>query len=222
MAEPNYTLMQALSQYNADQVMVNTMWYIEIGGTAAAAHPELARMQIYGKNFTVPERTNTFEDVNYRGYPIPTPTNMTMGNSHSITIIADASGELRTGFLNWQARAIDPLINNQASSFGADRRPTAGVGGGILRLNMLAPNYEDIETQVTMYGVRVESVGSISLTNDSGSVATFDVGFRSVYWQISNSQNPAHMETAIAQYPAAEYLPAGGTNLNQNIASVLR
>ena len=181
----NFTFAQALTAYNTDQVMTQTMWYIE--PTAGVKEAELKYMQIYGQNFEVPNRTNEFADVNYRGYNIPTPTVVKMGQDHSMTINCDVHQQLRRGFLNWQARAINPRINKQEFSFGADRRPTAGVGASGLRLFLLAPDYNQAEMVIQMYGVRVQEVGTITLSNVDGGIATFNVSFKSVYWQSASS-----------------------------------
>ncbi len=209
MPNPNYTLSEALTQYNSDQVATANMWYIQ-----AMNIPEdsvLHVMQIYAKDFTIPNRTNEFEDVNYRGYPIPTPTTMKMENQHSMNIVADVAGLLREGFLAWQARAIQPGITGNPPSFGADRRPTDGVGKANLVLNLLAPDYSTVLTKVTMHGVRVSEVGGYQLSNDNGSIATFSVQFRSVYWELENTAgtfNPS--EAAISGPPAnAKYEATG-------------
>lgn len=181
---PNFTFSQALEAYNADQVMTQTMWYIDVSPPSNYSGPDLTNMQIYGQGFTVPNRTNEFADVNYRGYNIPTPTVLKMEQTHTVQINCDVDQHLRRGFLAWQACAIDPAINGQVTSFASDRRPTAGVGSGSLRVALLAPDYETEEMAVMIYGVRVESVGSITLSHSDGGIATFEVGFRSVFWEL--------------------------------------
>lgn len=188
---PNFTLSQALAAYNGDQVMTQTMWYIEAVNTK---EPDLEHMQIYGQGFELPERTNETAEVSYRAYPIPVPTTLKMGQDHNITLNADVHQKLRRGFLNWQARAIDPRITNQTTSFAADRRPTAGVGASGLRLYLLAPDMKSSEMIVRIYGVRVTSVGSLALSNTDGGIATFQVSFKSVYWEMEPSFNNIYAE----------------------------
>ena len=206
MAAPNFTFAQALNAYNNDQVMTQTMWYVE---PIAIKENYLSYMQIYGQNFTVPARTNEFAPVSYRGYEIPTPTVMKMDQDHTITINADVHHYLRRGFLNWQARAIDPRITLQESSFSADRRPTAGVGESGLRLYLLAPNYTDAEMKIRMYGVRVQNVGPISLSNTDGGIATFEVGFKSVYWETEttpgNDEDENVLDSVVKTIPGASF-----------------
>ncbi len=182
----NYTLSEALGQYNVDQVMTTNMWYIQIFNLPAEEEKVIKKAQIYGKGFTVPSRTNSFENVMYRGYEIPTPINLQMNHQHSMDIICDVGGWLRNAFLRWQARALDPRIFEQRTSFAADRRPLAGPGKATIRMNLLAPDMVTTITKVDLYGVRVESVGDITMTNDAGAVATFQVQFQSVFWEIQD------------------------------------
>lgn len=215
---PNYTLSQALAAYNGDQVMTQTMYYIEAVNTK---EPDLEHMQIYGQGFELPERTNETADVSYRAYPIPVPTTLKMGQDHNITLNCDVHQKLRRGFLNWQARAIDPRITLQTESFAADRRPTAGVGASGLRLFLLAPDMKTSEMIVRIYGVRVISVGSLALSNTDGGVATFQVGFKSVYWEIDTqvaSDNAimevyGEVDTESPQPYGADYESAAMTGL---------
>ena len=201
MAElPNYTLAQALNQYNSDQVMTQNMWFIKFYNVPNG--DIICRSQIYGKGFTVPSRTNNFESVQYRGYEIPTPTTIAMNNSHSIDIVADSAGQLRNAFLQWQAHALDPTILTQGTSFAADRRPTAGVGAASVRVTLLAPDMITAMTVVDIYGVRVESVGDITLSNEGGSIATFSVGLKSVFWEIQQG-NTWNDKTP----PGGDYIP---------------
>ena len=197
MAGNNFSLSEALAAYNGDQVMTQTMWYIELAGRIV--EEELKYMQIYGQGFELPERTNETADVTYRGYPIPVPTVMKMGQDHNIQLNCDVHQKLRRGFLNWQARAIDPRISKQQTSFAADRRPTAGVGGSGLRLFLLAPDMETYEMIVRIYGVRVTSVGSLALSNTDGGIATFQVGFKSVYWEM-DTRMPSGNNVATENY----------------------
>lgn len=206
---PNYTFTDALTAYNNDQVMTQTMWFIEPHNLPAQAETYLNKMQIYGQGFEVPNRSNEFADVSYRGYNIPTPTVLRMTQDHSMTINCDVHQMLRRGFLNWQACAIDPRIDKQFTSFAADRRPTAGVGASGLRLWLLAPNMITTEMLVQLYGVRVNEVGTIALSNTDGGVATFSVSFKSVYWQTShvnlNNSNHQYEDTGAVFAPGADY-----------------
>lgn len=207
---PNYTFAEALNAYNNDQVMTQTMWYILVSPPLKYKGPDLKQMQIYGTNFTVPARTNDFADVSYRGYNIPTPTVLKMDQDHSVTINCDVHHQLRRGFLDWQACAIDPAIKTQKTSFASDRRPTAGVGTGQLQLNLLAPDYETVEMIVTMNGVRVQNVGPITLSNSDGGIATFEVGFKSVFWNMeypkdNNAEAPTTVDLAGGRAAGGDY-----------------
>jgi hypothetical protein len=55
---------------------------------------------------------------------------MKMEQQHSITVRADADGELRRGFLAWAAKVADPDIEG-GSVFAGDRRLN---GSSVVRL----------------------------------------------------------------------------------------
>lgn len=227
---PNFTFAQALNAYNADQVMTQTMWYIQVfppTNYTSQGGPELDKMQIYGQNFTVPGRTNEFTDVNYRGYNIPTPTVLKMDQDHSVTINCDVDQHLRRGFLAWQSCAIDATIGpgpgfTSPASFQSDRRPTAGVGSGKLGLYLLAPDYQTIEMGVNMYGVRVASVGSITLSHSDGGIATFEVQFKSVYWQLNRrtiNGAASNVDKVGGKALGGDYQPSTETKMAKTLAN---
>ena len=181
----NYSLVQAIDALNQDQVRTQTMYEINFITGFDKIDATLQRMQIYGQNFTLPERTVNFEDVQYRAYKIPVPTTIDMGQDHSMTVYADVRGDLRRALLDWQAACIDPDIKGQ-SMFEANRRPTkVGPGDGkvpSISIKLLAPDYKTPMETTWIYGTRVQKVGGLELSNMSGSVSTFTVDFKSVYW----------------------------------------
>lgn len=147
----------------------------------------LARMQVYGQSFTLPDRTVNYEDIQYRAYKIPVPTTIDMGQDHSVTVYADVRGDLRRAMLDWQAACVNPVIDPSNGYFEANRRPTKlGPGdGGVptITINLLAPNYKDVMETTVIFGARVTKVGGLELSNTAGSISTFSVDFKSVYWQ---------------------------------------
>ena len=99
-------------------------------------------MQVYGNNFTLPDRTVNFDNLQYRAYNIPIPTTLEMGQDHSVTVYADVRGDLRRALLDWQAACMNPAIDND-SFFEANRRPTQlGEENGepMIIVNLLAPD----------------------------------------------------------------------------------
>lgn len=146
----------------------------------------LTRMQVYGNSFTLPDRTVNFEDLQYRAYKIPIPTTIDMGQDHSITVYADVRGDLRRAMLDWQAACLNPDITG-GSFFEANRRPTKlGPDEGntpSITVKLLAPDYQTVVEQTMIYGTRVTKVGGLELSNQSGSISTFSVDFKSVYWE---------------------------------------
>ena len=146
---------------------------------------------MYGQNFTLPERTVNYEDLQYRAYKIPVPTTLDMTQDHSMTVYADVRGDLRRALLDWQAACINPDISH-GSYFESNRRPTrlgfntnTGDNGfePSIVVRLLAPDYQTPIEQTKIYGSRVMKVGGLELSNISGSISTFSVDFKSVYWE---------------------------------------
>jgi len=143
-------------------------------------------MQVYGQNFTLPERTVNFDNLQYRAYNIPIPTTLEMGQDHSITVYADVRGDLRRALLDWQAACLNPDITN-GSFFESNRRPTRlGPNDGeqpSITVKLLAPDYQTTVETTVIYGTRVTKVGGLELSNTAGGISTFTVDFKSVYWE---------------------------------------
>jgi hypothetical protein len=103
-----------------------------------------------------------------------------MGNEHSMTVYADANGEIRRAFLAWQAKTWDPDIEG-GSVFAGDRRLNTG---SVIRIHLLDNDMESISEVYKMIGVRIQEVGALAVSNVDANVSTFTVSFKSVYWQI--------------------------------------
>jgi hypothetical protein len=193
----NYTLSQAIDLFNQDQVRTQTMYEIRFDTGIPEITARLERMQVYGQSFTLPDRTVNFEDLQYRAYKIPVPTTIDMGQDHSITVYADVRGDLRRAMLDWQAACLNPAID-QGSYFEANRRPTKlGPGeGGVptITIDLLAPNYQDVVETTVIFGSRVTKVGGLELSNTAGSISTFSVDLKSVYWQQQGGRAPKNSD----------------------------
>lgn len=182
----NYNLTQAITLYNQDQVRTQTMYEVKFHSGFPKIDNTLERLQVYAQTFSVPDRTVNFEEVQYRAYKIPVPTTLDMTQDHSITVWNDVRGDLRRAALDWQAACINPDITD-GSFFEANRRPTRlGPGGDQepwIQVDLLAPNYKDVTESTLIHGVRVTKVGPVELSNTSGSISTFTIDFKSVYWE---------------------------------------
>lgn len=182
----NYNLNQAIDLFNQDQVRTQTMYEVKFHSGFTKIDNTLERLQVYANNFTLPERTVNFEDLQYRAYKIPIPTTIDMGQDHSITVYADVRGDLRRACLDWQAACINPDITD-GSFFEANRRPTRlGPGGDQepwIQVDLLAPDYKTVIESTLIHGPRVTKVGGLELSNTAGSISTFTCDFKSVYWE---------------------------------------
>jgi hypothetical protein len=108
---------------------------------------------------------------------------MQMEQTHTMTVRADSDGQIRRAFLAWAGKTADPAISD-GSVFAGDRRLNTA---GVIRIKLLAT--EDAVTVSEIYkmvGVKIETVGGLQVSNNDGNVSTFEVTFRSVYWEIEN------------------------------------
>lgn len=188
----NYNVSQAIDLFNQDQVRTQTMYEVDFYSGIPTIDATLTRMQVYGQNFTLPDRTVNFDNLQYRAYNIPIPTTLEMGQDHSVTVYADVRGDLRRALLDWQAACINPDITG-GSLFESNRRPTKlGPAEGqtpSITVKLLAPDYNSVVEETMIYGTRVTKVGGLELSNTAGGISTFTVDFKSVYWeQLSGDQ----------------------------------
>ena len=193
----NYNLSQAIDLFNQDQVRTQHMYEIDFYSGFPKIDATLQRMQVYGNGFSLPDRTVNFEDLQYRAYKVPIPTNIDMGQDHSVTVYADVRGDLRRAMLDWQAACINPDITG-GSFFESNRRPTKlGPNEGqtpSITIKLLAPDFQTAIEKTVIYGTRVTKVGGLELSNTGAGISTFSVDFKSVYWE----QLPG--DTSVGQY----------------------
>ena len=87
---------------------------------------------LYGQSFAIPQRTNNYANVSFKGYEMPlVPTNMTMDQEHSMTVLDDVNGTNRRLFLAWMGKIINPAISD-GSLFEGNR----GVSESVIRLEL--------------------------------------------------------------------------------------
>lgn len=174
MAIPLNKFLNALS---TNQIRTTNMFEMFITTGYSEIDAILANITMYGQNISVPSRTTNYADVSFKGMSVPVPTNQQFEQQHSMTVNADANGEIRRAFLAWQAKTWDPDIEG-GSVFTGDRRLNTG---SIIRINLLDNDMETIAETYKLIGVRIESVGALQVSNTDASISTFDVSFRSVY-----------------------------------------
>jgi len=191
MAESLYKFMNALNQNNVrTQNLFEMRVFIPnaltdkrgITGTALTKYLN-PNFTFYGTGFELPARTLQYADVGFKGFTVPVPTVMKMTQEHSVTINADINGEMRRAFLAWQALTMNPQIDDNGGYFEGNRHL---ADSSKIRISLLDPIYGEpghvIETY-TLFGVTVQEVGTMTFSNTASDVATFNVTFKSQYWQ---------------------------------------
>lgn len=176
------SLLDFLTEVRTNGIRTSNMFEIFVSSGYPEVDSLLENITMYGQNFTLPTRTQNFADVSFKGYPIPIPTNMVMEREHTMTVNADVDGKIRRAFLLWESMVTDPAITD-GSLFAGDKRPPSN---SYIRIQMLN---QDMETTAEVYrivGVSIQNVGSLTMSNTESNVSTFDVTFKSAYWEIEN------------------------------------
>lgn len=182
-----HALQEFLNAANSNTLRSNNQYEVEAQSGYSDIDEVLQKAVMFGQNFTLPNRTLEFASVSYKGAEFANlvPTTMKWETEHTMTIIADVNGEYRRAFLAWQGKVINPDISG-GSKFEGERSIN---DQSILRVRLLDSNNENVAETYKFYNVKISSVGGISLTYEGGDKATFDVTFKSTYWEIENAAN---------------------------------
>lgn len=173
-------LNEYLNRLSTNQVRTTNMFEMYITTGFSDIDAVLANITMYGQGFELPTRTTNYSDVSFKGYAFPIPTSQGMQTEHSMTVNADANGEIRRAFLAWQSKTWDPDIEG-GSILKGDRRLNTG---SVIRIHLLDNDMESISEVYKMVGVRISDVGALTVSNVDASVSQFTVNFRSIFWQI--------------------------------------
>lgn len=189
MATPLYN---AIDQLKRNQIRTQNMFEMVCDPKIAGVNEVLAGITIYGTGFTLPNRTQEFADIGFKGYTLPIPTVMKMEQDHTITVNADVQGNYRRAFLAWAGAVSNPDIQNVKgggySLFEGDRR----FGGSTIQIHLLGYSMDTAIEIITMTGVRIQSVGGLTVSNTDSGVSTFDVQFKSLYWYIQEVKDETY------------------------------
>lgn len=184
-----HSLQEFLNQTDSNTIRANTQWEMEATSGYSDIDNVLTATVLYCQNFNLPNRTLEFANVSYKGAEFTNlvPTTMKWETDHTVTVIADVNGENRRAFLAWQGKVINPDISG-GSKFEGERSINSQ---STIRIRMLDKDNETICETYKFFNVKIQTVGPMTLTYDGGDKATFEVTFRSTYWEIENSKNGA-------------------------------
>lgn len=98
---------------------------------------------------------------------------------------ADINGTNRRCFLAWQNKVMNMDITG-GSVFEGDRGVNEKAS---IRVRLFDKDNQTTAETIRFYNVVVTNVGEVSLQYDGGDVATFDVEFKSTYWELEDSKN---------------------------------
>lgn len=203
MADNNsvQSLYQFMTQMNRNNVRSNNLFEMRVflplslrmeGGQIGKAITEYLNpnFTFYGQGFELPGRTIQYQDVGFKGFTVPVPTVVKMDQEHTVTINCDIKGDMRRAFLAWQSTTINPTIEDGKGYFEGNRHLNAS---SMIKIYLLDPEYgspQKITDVYTIFGVTVENVGTMTLSNTEANIATFQVKFRSQYWQYGDTTLP--------------------------------
>ena len=178
-----YSVQQFLSEVSNNGLRTSNLFEMEVTSGYSDVDDVLQPITMYGSGFELPTRTQNFTDVNFKAFPIKVVTNMVMQQTHTITVKADANGQIRRAFLAWQGKVADPAISD-GSLFAGDKRPHLD---GVIRIKLLdATDGTTVNEIYKMIGVQVQNVGPLTVSNDNAEVSTFTVEFISQFWEVES------------------------------------
>jgi hypothetical protein len=179
------SLQTFLNRIQKNGIRTQNQFELDIFSGYSEVDKVLEDVTLYAEGAALPTRTITYGDVPFKAYPFKIPTNMTMGQEHSLTIKCDLNGDIRKAFLKWQSYMIDGAISN-GSFLGGDRRIPAN---SFVRMHLLGADMEKIIETYKLIGVGVSEVGELTLSNADATVATFSVGLVSQYWELETNNS---------------------------------
>ena len=166
----------------AGGIRTSNMAEIEVSTGYPEIDAQLENITMYAESFELPTRTQEYNDVPFKAYPVPVASRMIMGQDHSMNIRADTDGAIRRAFLAWQAKVANPAIA-KGSLFEGDRRPNEG---SVMRVRLLANDMSKTAEVYKIVGVKVNEVGALTVSNTDSNVAVFPVTLKSIYWEIED------------------------------------
>lgn len=184
MATP---LSKFLQMATADNIRANNTYEIECFSGYSDIDGVLDTVRLFAKNITMPGRNVEYASIWWKGFECTNlvPTRVSMETDHSMTVYADINGTNRRCFLAWQNKVMNMDIEG-GSLFEGDR----GVNEkSTIRIRLFDKDNETTAETMRFYNVTITSVGPVTLQYDGGDVASFDVGFRSTFWQLEDSKN---------------------------------
>lgn len=127
-----HSLQEFLNAANADTIRCTNQFQITITTGYSDIDAQMENTLLYGQSFTIPQRSNEYAEVSFKGYSMPlVPTRMTMDQEHSMTVLDDVNGTNRRLFLAWLGKVINPAIDD-GSLFEGNR----GVSESVIRLEL--------------------------------------------------------------------------------------
>lgn len=182
-----YALNTFLDKLSKDQLRTTNMWELQITTGYNDVDSIFKHITMYVDGFTAPSRSQEYVDVGFKGTTFPVPTVFRMQQDHTMTVRADVNGEIRRACLAWQAKTCDPDIEG-GSVLGGDRRLNTN---SVVRLQLLDDDMNKVAEVYKLIGVKVANVGEMSMSNNDGNLATFELSLKSNYWQVETAANGA-------------------------------
>lgn len=182
-------LNEFLAAATANTIRCNNQYEVVATSGITEIDNVLNKAVMFGKGFTLPARGIEYASVSYKGFECANlvPTRMTMENEHTMTIVADVNGEYRRAFLAWQNHVMNADITG-GSKFEGDRGVNEKAS---IRVQLFDKDNETVIETYKFYNVQISNVGSMTLTYEGGEAASFDVSFKSTYWEIEKAENGA-------------------------------
>lgn len=180
MARP---LIDFLTKLQNKAVRTTNMWELEITTGYKDVDDKLKDVTLWASGFNAPKRSQKFADVHFKGYKLNVPTNIDMDQEHSMDVRCDVNGDIRRVFLKWQ-NYITNMNIAQGSTFGGEKRISKTA---TIRLKMLGMDMSTVVETIKLYGCGIEDVGEMVFKQEGADVTSFQVKFKSQYWETEST-----------------------------------
>lgn len=123
-------------------------------------------------SINLPEMKENFIDIYYDGRAVKVPVNYDNGKQFDMTVLNDAQGYLY------------PAIVNLLMTSNSNRILNSGLTMIVKGLTGDDKHYNGF--QMTIRGIRIESVSKLSFSSSNNNVQTFDISFNCVDYEITS------------------------------------
>jgi hypothetical protein len=161
---------------------LNHQFQMQVISNVGSVDDALSDITMWAAGSELPSRTLNVADIAYMGYTLGVPSNVEMSRTLELTIRCDRDMEVRNAFLAWQKVFASIVIGSELDNGGGDK----SIPDGRVELFLLEENMKTVEETYVLAGAFPTEVGTMELSNEDPTIATFSVTLQFQYWYNEN------------------------------------